>query len=521
MSTNKPTGKLIMDTNGNGHDPMFAPPPGVKRWRGKNALQLMGEVEAAREEYLNSEIIHDRFCTPSGMQATREYHQERERNEAISRPARSGDSNKLAELEPSDGDELPAAEWPVMNGAAYHGLVGEVTRTILPHTEADPAALVIQFLVAAGNAIGRGPYYQIEGDKHFTKLFVVLVGATSSGRKGTSRGRVLQVMGLADPDWAQYRVQSGLASGEGLIHHVRNPMMKWNAKGKAMEQVDPGITDKRILIDAQEFATVLAVMEKPGNTLSPVIRDAWADKVLQTLGKVSPDKATGSHIAINGQITETELRRKLMRTELANGFANRFLFAKVRRSKSLPHGGHLSEADVVRLGENVKAAIGLASKIGRVRMTTEASKVWEKAYTELSADRPGMFGEVTARAAPQVIRLAVIYAVLDKSADIDLPHLLAALAVWEFCAESARQIFGDALGEPLADTIMAALRAAGPAGMSRTGIRSLFSGNESSSAIEQALALLARHGKVRSEEQTHGGRGRPTEAWFAIGRGRR
>jgi hypothetical protein len=78
------------------------------------------------------------------------------------------------------------------------------------------------------------------------------------------------------------------------------------------------------------------------------------------LGKVSPDKATGSRIGINGHITETELRRKLMRTELANGFANRFLFAKVRRSKSLRHGGHLGEADVLRLGERVKSAIELA-----------------------------------------------------------------------------------------------------------------------------------------------------------------
>ena len=113
--------------------------------------------------------------------------------------------------------------WPIMAPDAYHGVVGEIVRTLEPHTEADPAAILIQLLVATGNAVGRGPFFQIEGDLHFTKLNVAVVGATSGGRKGTSLGRVLQVMELADPTWTQNCVKSGLASGEGLIHHVRDP----------------------------------------------------------------------------------------------------------------------------------------------------------------------------------------------------------------------------------------------------------------------------------------------------------
>jgi hypothetical protein len=241
----------------------------------------------------------------------------------------------LPDWKPTD-----SAVWPEMDKAACYGLVGDVVKTIEPHSEADPNAILIQFLVAIGNAIGRGPFYKIEGDYHYTKLFVVLVGATNDGRKGTSLGRVLQVMDHADPGWTQQCVQGGLVSGEGLIHHVRDTVFKNDKDGNLVE-TDHGVPDKRLLIDAQEFAAVLAVMEKPGNTLSPTTRDAWGHKVLRTLGKVSPDKATGSHISIIAHITEPELRRKLTRTEMANGYANRFLFAKVRRSKKLPHGGNL------------------------------------------------------------------------------------------------------------------------------------------------------------------------------------
>src|SRR5262245_3996910 len=64
--------------------------------------------------------------------------------------------------------------WPVMDAAAFHGLAGEVVRTIEPHSEADPNAILIQFLTAFGNAIGGSPHYLVEGDKHGAKIFVVM-----------------------------------------------------------------------------------------------------------------------------------------------------------------------------------------------------------------------------------------------------------------------------------------------------------------------------------------------------------
>jgi hypothetical protein len=81
--------------------------------------------------------------------------------------------------EPSKND------WPVMDEAAYHGLAGDFAKTILPHTEADPAGLLMQFLVAFGSVIGNSPYYLVESDKHHANLYLVLVGESSRGRKGT------------------------------------------------------------------------------------------------------------------------------------------------------------------------------------------------------------------------------------------------------------------------------------------------------------------------------------------------
>jgi hypothetical protein len=407
---------------------------------------------------------------------------------------------------------------PLLENDAYHGLAGDVVKTIGPHTEADPVAILLQVLTYAGNIIGRCPYYQIEADQHRANLFSVLVGESAKGRKGTSGGRARSVFMTTDPDWIESRMKGGLSSGEGLISEVRDERKEWNKKDKCEEVADPGVHDKRLMVTEAEFANALAVMERPGNTLSPTIRNAWDGRTLSTITKHSPLKATGAHISICGHITIDELRMRLTRTDAANGFANRFLFAVVSRSKLLPFGGNLPEAEVARLCTRIKEAIEAAKPIGRMTMGDAACASWQVVYKDLSASKLGLLGAVVARAEAQVIRLALVYALLDGKNQIDTPHLKAALAVWDFCEASAAYIFGDSLGDPLADDILRALRQAGNAGMTRTAIRDLLGRNRSSDRIGVALGLLMTNGRAKMEQKMSGLPGRPSETWFAVGR---
>jgi Protein of unknown function (DUF3987) len=250
------------------------------------------------------------------------------------------------------------------------------------------------------------------------------------------------------------------------------------------------------MLVTEEFAGTLRVMERAGNTLSPVLRDAWGTSKLQTLTKNSPIKATDSHISIIGHVTDDELRAVLTRVEMANGFANRFLFARVKRSKYLPHGGNLDFATLQELGEQVAERLTQARTLGRITMTDAAAEAWEKNYASLSGDRPGLLGAVLGRAEAQVIRIALIYTLLDNTEQIDLSHLGAALAVWAFCEDSAAQIWGDMLGDDVADTILAALNTTGVAGLGRTEISNLFSRHMPSGRITMVLETLQRAGKA-------------------------
>src|SRR5262245_4951750 len=148
------------------------------------------------------------------------------------------------------GPHLPSEPpWPdPLPEEAFHGLAGDIVRTIEPASEADPAALLFQTLIGFGNLACRNAHFIAEADKHFLNEFVVLIGKTAKGRKGASWGQVRRPLEAAEEEWARERVQSGLSSGEGLIWAVRDPIThrqpikeKGRVTGYEEVEADPGV----------------------------------------------------------------------------------------------------------------------------------------------------------------------------------------------------------------------------------------------------------------------------------------
>lgn len=421
---------------------------------------------------------------------------------------------------------LASSPWPEpLHPAAFHGLAGEWVRAVLPHTEADPAALLLQLLSGFGDLIGRSAHFVAEADSHFGNLFVLLVGATAKGRKGTSWGHVLRTLRAVDPAWADGRILSGLSSGEGVVWAVRDPIservpMKEGRRVVGHEDVvtDEGESDKRVLCVESEFASVLQRMGREASSLSAILRQAWDSGDLRVLTKRAAARASGAHISVIGHITRDELRRLMIgSTEASNGLANRFLFVAVKRSKCLPEGGAIDSVDFGPIEADLRKAAEFARNIERVNRDEEARSIWHAVYPDLSEGRPGLLGAVTSRAEAQVLRLSLLYALLDSSALVRACHLKAALAIWDYCMESARWIFGEALGDATADELLELLRRS-PGGLTRTEIRDATNRNKPSAEIERGLAVLAEHGLARMvrERETEGAR-KPTERWFSAG----
>ena len=396
--------------------------------------------------------------------------------------------------------------WPAAPAEeAFHGPAGEFVLRTEPHTEAHPMALLAQFLVAFGTACGRGAHYAIEADRHYPNEFCVLVGPSAKGRKGSSWGHVRRILTAADPDFVQGCLASGLSSGEGLIAQVRDPVDQADSDAPA---------DKRRLVLEQEFAQVLKVLSREGNTLSPIVRQAWDGDALQTMVRNNPLRASAAHIGIVGHITKDELLRYLAATELANGFLNRFLLIAVDRSKLLPFGSALDGEHLAEIRDALRLALRFAAAHRELPLDRAARERWIAIYADLSAGHAGLAGAATARAEAHVVRLALIYALLDHSDTIGLEHLEAGLAVWRYSAASATWIFGDSLGDPTADEIWAAAKERS-AGVTRTEVSDMFSRNKKRREIERALGVLEDAGRLRRETRQPE-RGRPAEVWVPV-----
>lgn len=190
---------------------------------------------------------------------------------------------------------------------------------------------------------------------------------------------------------------------------------------------------------------------------------------------------------------------------MANGFANRFLFASTKRSKYLPEGGNLQDSQLNFAVELLRKATEHARLTFELKRDEKARDFWREVYTKLSSGHTGLLGAVTSRAEAQVMRLATLYALLDCSNEIQFEHLEAALALWQYCEDSARYIFGSATGDKLADAVLDALKA-NDTGLTRTQIRDLFNRNKSQAEINRALQNLNELGLIEIKTETTDGR---------------
>ena len=174
---------------------------------------------------------------------------------ALDPPSRSPQApqSSFAPPKQSTNPACPAEPWE-LGEAALYGCRGLAVRTIAPHTEAHPAAILLQLLAVFGNLVGPGPHCMVDATRHGLNLFVVLVGDSSKARKGTSWGQIARLFAEVDHPWLSTRVTTARLTAGGLIHALR-------------DQQPP--TDRRLLALSEEFASVLHTLKRGKATSRP------------------------------------------------------------------------------------------------------------------------------------------------------------------------------------------------------------------------------------------------------------
>src|SRR5262249_16854493 len=265
-----------------------------------------------------------------------------------------------------------------------------------------------------GTVIGPGP--RAHGTKQPARVNTVLVGPTSTGRKGTSLVPVEELMQLVDADfWREQRV-GGLSTGEGLVTKVADKKMWDKELGEYVDSPEREPTEKRLYVVEEEFSKVLAQLRREGNILSQILRESYDSGNLSVMTRKQPLQAFGAHIAITGHITPEELHDRFNHIEMANGFGNRFLWFAVKSDKVIPRCDPIPDELYQPLIPHLQRVSSYPEEY--VPLADASMGVWEEEiYPSLREDKPGMAGALVARGSSMVLRIALIYYLLDPTAN--------------------------------------------------------------------------------------------------------
>lgn len=401
-----------------------------------------------------------------------------------------------------------------MDTAAFHGLAGEVTELMAAGTEACPESLLSQFLVGFGNILGRNLYCE-HGGIHYLNEFIVLVGQSSTGRKGTSWTEVTTLFTHLDLDWLANRVRDGFQSGESIIDAIRDPRKKLTRSGKTV--FDPGVTDKRLLVFEDEFGRLLVVADRQQNTLSFVLRKFWdSPNWVHAVSKTDPEKVSHPHVSLIGHITPTELLERLNQVDTRNGFANRILWLAVNRAKEMDSPVAVDWKKHPALIKRLNDVIA-TFRTGPQRLLgwePKAKTLWRDYYLAKKSTDQGLIGPIIKRSPSHVLRLTGIYAALDHVTLIKTEHLQAAIAHVDYCERSAGWAFMEKTGNKAADRIYWAL-VRHPKGMTRQQIQEdVFSKHCPKTTLDIALSHLMAAGLANLVLERHPKTNRPIERWI-------
>ncbi|PJC20465.1 MAG: hypothetical protein CO065_05515 [Comamonadaceae bacterium CG_4_9_14_0_8_um_filter_57_21] len=395
-----------------------------------------------------------------------------------------------------------------------YGLIGDIARAGSDNTEANAYAVAAAALAYLGVAVGRGPYMPIGDDWNHARLFFVHVGRSSRGRKGTAKKLVISRIAKAVKELNEHLAPQihtgGLSTREGLALMIHDG---WT-QGK--EEVPP-IDDKRLLAVESEFANVLHQTRREGNTLTTALRDAWDGTCIKPAIKTNRVWASNPNIGILADITPIELRGLMASRELSNGFANRFIFFWAEGDKVNPFPKPTPKDAIDGFARRIADVLLFAGAdrhvdrdAHRMSFSSEAASLYAKLYRGELRDRSA--GEHIAglldRRAPMLMRLAMIFALTDKTLTIDVQHINAGMAWIRYWTDSVKFIFQSALDEVATEQVnetaaelLAFLKLQGKA--SRTElVRVCFKNHVSKDQLDKAIDELLTASPPQIEVET-------------------
>lgn len=408
-------------------------------------------------------------------------------------------------------------EFPTFDlNALWPGPTRRVCEAFAPHTEAYAAGLAAEYLSGMGAIIGPDVFVKQGPSQHPARINVLLIGESGYGRKGTAHSLIEKVLSEATDEFFPDHVVDGLASGPGLSRALIN-------LGRQAQTSNRPI-DYRLWIVEEEAVNILTAGSRGANNMSAVIRKAFDSGSINVHRARSSVVINGAHICIVGHMTEEELRGRLPRVDAINGFMNRFMMIGVKFTEAKTQKATIiPDATMDEIVNLTVDAIDFTRSYAPLQVGWETGiddeyDDFRREHIARTKDLRGAYGAAVRRADTHVLRMATLFAALDRQQKIKGKHLESAIGMWTYAQETARYVFSQPDEHADEDMILAALQMAGPRGLNSQERRRLVGQNYQ--RLADAERALIDQGRIVIREIPSGGtgpgrrRGKPAKmAW--------
>ena len=410
---------------------------------------------------------------------------------------------------------------PHFDEGILYGPLGQATKLIARYNESHPMAIYLNLIISIGNLFGRHSYFNVGKTQHFTNEYVAFVGESSVSRKGTGADEVDDLLCKVDERWFDNCNMGGFGSPQGVINAIRDDasyQKKIKKDGGYVYEtfLHPGRTEKRLCIREGELTNILKLMSDPKIRCDEMMRNMWDGKSLQNrVAGITNDGESKSlvckkpHGSIIGWTT-----RELLNTFMPIGYdqsgtGNRFLYCQFTRLQLVPRGGpeinwSMETVKGFRnsVGEEESFVVYLyeaklaAQKDQHIPIHANARNYWDSLYLRLEAQkyRTDIVSRLTSRGPAHVRRLATILCLVDRETTIQLNHLKAAMAIWQYGCESVHFILlGCSLDQ---EKIIRLAQKKDPEPITSTDVYDLFGRNKPGEWCKEQIAGLVANGNL-------------------------
>lgn len=377
-------------------------------------------------------------------------------------------------------DRAIAAEFPPAPMSAYYGWFGDYRDLMAPTTEAPDVFHLGSSLALASAMIGRRICADYASDELFANLYVALVGASGSSRKDTAMKRATRMSSL----YATHRqvnpvfgIQRDITSAEGLVKQLKD-------------------TPNLLIYNTELTGLLKNTKRQSTSSLLDRLIEAWdTPPTMQNLSKHDPMQAKNPYLTILSATQPGRLAIEMTAEEINSGFANRWMYFAGAGKPAMPRPPSLDKKAAWELYLNLNDCIMSYTEGMMIALSPDANERWDAWYERTSnavLDNEN-HQVLSTRHATIIHKIALIFAVSDRSSAIEDHHLAAAIDLVDWMWVLVKQLsatWGVSVQTRIEERILSAIRRRGPQKrwkLQQVTASSEWSQREFSGAIESML----------------------------------